>query len=86
MSQPTPKEQKALNLAQVETGNLQLNFAKANPKEIALYAMDTVSFQAEQKLIELELVSRNDLPNVNGFRFSKKAVTSSSPSGTLEKE
>lgn len=54
-----------LDLAQVETGNLQLNFVKANPREIALYAMDTVAFQAEQKSIELELVSRNDLPAVN---------------------
>lgn len=54
-----------LDLAQVETGNLQLNFTKANPREIALYAMNTVSFQAEQKSIELELVSRNDLPNIN---------------------
>jgi len=54
-----------LDLAQVETGNLQLNFVKADPRKIALYAMDAVSFQAEQKLIELELVSRNDLPAIN---------------------
>jgi len=54
-----------LDLAQVETGNLQLNFVKADPRKIALYAMDAVSFQAEQKLIELELISRNDLPAVN---------------------
>lgn len=54
-----------LDLAQVETGNLQLNFVKADPRKIALYAMDTVAFQAEQKSIELELISRNDLPAVN---------------------
>ncbi len=54
-----------LDLAQVETGNLQLNFVKADPRKIALYAMDAVRFQAEQKLIGLELISRNDLPKVN---------------------
>lgn len=54
-----------LDLAQVETGNLQLNFVKSDPRKIAIYAMDAVRFQAEQKLIELELISRNDLPKVN---------------------
>lgn len=54
-----------LDLAQVETGNLQLNFVKTDPRKIATYAMDTVRFQAEQKGIELELVSRNKLPQLN---------------------
>lgn len=53
-----------LDLAQVETGNLQLNFVKCDPRKIAIYAIDTVRFQAEQKSIELELISRNDLPKV----------------------
>jgi NtrC-family two-component system sensor histidine kinase KinB len=54
-----------LDLAQVETGNLQLNFVKSDPRKIAIYAMDAVRFQAEQKGIDLELTSRNDLPKVN---------------------
>ncbi|SEA62601.1 ATP-binding protein [Pedobacter hartonius] len=54
-----------LDLSQVETGNLQLNFVKSDPRKIAIYAMDAVRFQAEQKSIELELISRNDLPKVN---------------------
>jgi NtrC-family two-component system sensor histidine kinase KinB len=54
-----------LDLAQVETGNLQLNFVKSDPRKIAIYAMDTVRFQAEQKAIDLELICRNDLPKVN---------------------
>jgi len=54
-----------LDLSQVETGNLQLNFVKSDPRKVAIYAMDTVRFQAEQKNIELELISRNDLPKVN---------------------
>lgn len=54
-----------LDLAQVETGNLQLNFVKTDPKKIAIYAMDAVRFQAEQKAIELELISRNNLPKIS---------------------
>lgn len=54
-----------LDLAQVETGNLQLNFVKTDPRKIAIYAMDAVRFQAEHKLIEIELISRNNLPKVN---------------------
>lgn len=54
-----------LDLAQVETGNLQLNFVKSDPRKIAIYAMDAVRFQAEQKSIELELISRNNLPQVS---------------------
>ena len=54
-----------LDLSQVETGNLQLNFVKSDPRKVAIYAMDTVRFQAEQKAIDLELISRNDLPKVN---------------------
>jgi NtrC-family two-component system sensor histidine kinase KinB len=53
-----------LDLAQVETGNLQLNFVPCDPRKIAIYAMDAVRFQAEQKSVSLELISRNDLPNV----------------------
>lgn len=54
-----------LDLAQVETGNLQLNFVKSDPRKIAIYAMDAVRFQAEQKFIDLELVARNNLPHIS---------------------
>ncbi|WP_316812207.1 ATP-binding protein [Pedobacter heparinus] len=54
-----------LDLSQAETGNLQLNFVKSDPRKIAIYAMDAVRFQAEQKHIELELISKNNLPKVN---------------------
>ena len=54
-----------LDLAQVETGNLQLNFVKTDPRKIAMYAMDAVRFQAEQKLIELEFISKHNLPKIN---------------------
>lgn len=54
-----------LDLAQVETGNLQLNFVKANPGEIVNYALNAVRFQAEQKNIQLDLYCKTQLPLVS---------------------
>jgi NtrC-family two-component system sensor histidine kinase KinB len=53
-----------LDLAQVETGHLQLNFVKWDPRKIAVYALDTVRFQAEQKRIELDLITDKNLSKV----------------------
>jgi len=53
-----------LDLAQVETGNLQLNFVKAKPLEIVNYAINAVKFQADQKNIQLELLTEEELPAV----------------------
>ena len=53
-----------LDLAQVETGNLQLNFVKANPLEIVSYALNAVKFQADQKQIQLELINDNNVSSV----------------------
>lgn len=54
-----------LDLAQVETGNLQLNFVRTNPADIVGLAVAAVSFQAEQKEIQLELTVPEKLPMVN---------------------
>lgn len=54
-----------LDLSQVESGNLKLNFAMAKPEHIAKFAIDAVNFQAEQKLIQLELKSESNLPEIN---------------------
>lgn len=54
-----------LDLAQVETGNLQLNMVLSNPVDIVNFALDAVRFQANQKEIQLELLSTDDLPKVN---------------------
>ena len=54
-----------LDLSQVESGNLKLNFAMAKPEHIAKFAIDAVNFQAEQKLIQLELKSEGNLPEIN---------------------
>ena len=37
-----------LELSQVETGNIQLNFITVKPEQIVDYATSSVSFQAEQ--------------------------------------
>lgn len=53
-----------LDLSQVETGNIQLNFTDADPNEIVSYAIDAVKMQAEQKNIQLEVISRRTHPRV----------------------
>ncbi len=54
-----------LDLSQVESGNLKLSFAMTRPEEIVKFAVDAVKFQAEQKLIQLELICEEGLPEVN---------------------
>lgn len=54
-----------LDLAQVETGNLQLNYSQTDPKTIATYAMDSVKFQAEQRMITLDFICPQNLSLVN---------------------
>jgi len=54
-----------LNMAQVETGKIQLNFQKVNAKDIIQYAIDSLKFQSDEKHIKLELNMKSDLPQVN---------------------
>jgi NtrC-family two-component system sensor histidine kinase KinB len=54
-----------LDLSQAETGNLKLSFALTRPIDIVSYAIDAVSFQAEQKNIKLEVNCDENLPEVN---------------------
>ncbi|RZK57655.1 MAG: PAS domain-containing protein [Pedobacter sp.] len=54
-----------LDLSQVESGNLKLSFVLAKPIEIVRFAIDAVKFQAEQKMIQLELNCSEQLPEVN---------------------
>lgn len=53
-----------LDLSSVETGNLKLQLNPVQPDVIVNYALDAVRFQAEQKEVRLELISRNLLPKV----------------------
>ncbi|MES2266824.1 MAG: ATP-binding protein [Bacteroidota bacterium] len=54
-----------LKLSQVETGNIQLNFVNVEPEQIVNYAISSISFQAEQKEVKLEVIKDENLPMVN---------------------
>jgi len=54
-----------LNMAQIETGKIQLNFQLLAPKQVIQYAVDALKFQANQKNIRLEISCNDVLPNVN---------------------
>lgn len=53
-----------LELSQVETGNIQLNFVPVNPMQIVDYAITSIKFQADQKQVALEIVKDDNLPDV----------------------
>ncbi|MNY12431.1 Alkaline phosphatase synthesis sensor protein PhoR [compost metagenome] len=54
-----------LDLAQAETGNIQLSFRKTAPKAIVDYSIDAVKVMAEQKHIKLEVNYQPNLPEIN---------------------
>lgn len=54
-----------LNMAQVETGRIQLNFQKIKSEDVVNYAVNSLKFQAEQKQIKLQVEIDNDLPFIN---------------------
>lgn len=51
-----------LDLAQVETGNIQLHYLATSPDEVVSYAIQAMKFQAEQKGITLLVTIEKDLP------------------------
>jgi signal transduction histidine kinase/uncharacterized protein YfkK (UPF0435 family) len=53
-----------LELSQVETGNIQLNFQAVFPKTIVDFAIQAIRVQAEQKHLTLEIRSPENLPAV----------------------
>jgi PAS domain S-box-containing protein len=54
-----------LNMAQVETGNIQLNINQVTPKHVVELAVDAVKSLAEQKQIQLDVSIPDNLPYVN---------------------
>jgi len=53
-----------LDMAQVETGKLQLNFGKTHPKNIVDYAVKALKTTAEQKQVSINVQCDADLPDV----------------------
>lgn len=54
-----------LDLAQVETGNIQLSFMATDPDEIVNYAFNAVQSQADQKQVKIEFISTAELPKIH---------------------
>ncbi|MDP2386963.1 MAG: ATP-binding protein [Bacteroidota bacterium] len=54
-----------LNIAQVETGKIQLNLQTVSPKKIIEYAVEALKFQAEQKEVSFKIECGEHLPSVN---------------------
>jgi PAS domain S-box-containing protein len=53
-----------LDMAQVETGKLQLNFGKTHPANIVDYAVKALKTTAEQKQVSINVHCDEDLPDV----------------------
>lgn len=53
-----------LDMAQVETGKLNLNFGSTHPKNIVDYAVKAVKFIADQKQVEIQANCDDSLPEV----------------------
>lgn len=53
-----------LDMAQVETGKLHLNFGSTHPKNIVDYAVKAVKFTADQKEVALKVNCDDSLPDV----------------------
>lgn len=53
-----------LNLSQVETGKIQLKLQPASPADIVEQAIQAVTFQAQQKHINIHPIFSDDLPKI----------------------
>lgn len=53
-----------LDLAQVETGNIKLNFQKIAPHDIIQHALESVKFHAERKRVTIEIKEEDNLPPI----------------------
>jgi PAS domain S-box-containing protein len=54
-----------LDMAQVETGKLNLNFGSTHPKNIVDYAVKAVKFTADQKQVAINVKCDESLPDVH---------------------
>jgi PAS domain S-box-containing protein len=54
-----------LDMAQVETGKLQLNFGSTHPKNIVDYAVKAIKFTADQKQVSINVHCDESLPEVH---------------------
>lgn len=72
-----------LNLTQIETGNIQLNIKPVSLKDIIAYAVSTNKPMAEQKNITLDILYKDDLPDVLADREKTTWVLSNLVSNAI---
>jgi PAS domain S-box-containing protein len=82
-----------LDLAQVETGKIKLNFGSTHPKNIVNYAVQAIKFIADQKQITINVNCPDSLPEVQAdldkttwvlINLLSNAVKYSSSKSTIE--
>lgn len=61
-----------LDLAQVETGNIRLNYQKIAPHDVIMYALEAVKFHAERRRVRIEVEEKSHLPHI---RADKEKTT-----------
>lgn len=54
-----------LNLTQLESGNIQMNFVPTQPASIIQYAVNAVQVSASQKNLKLEITPPENLPSIH---------------------
>ena len=54
-----------LDLSQIETGNIQLNFIPTQPEQIVQYAIKAIQFEAQQKGVVIEQLIPAKLPDIH---------------------
>jgi signal transduction histidine kinase len=54
-----------LDMAQVETGKLQLNFGSTHPRNIVDYAVKAIKFIADQRQVTIKVKCDDSLPEVH---------------------
>jgi signal transduction histidine kinase len=54
-----------LNMAQIESGKIQLSIHPSNPMQIVDYAIEATHMQAEHKNISIELVAEKPFPTID---------------------
>jgi PAS domain S-box-containing protein len=82
-----------LDMAQVETGKIKLNFGNTHPQNIVSYAIQAVKFLADQKQIEIKVNCPDSLPEVQAdldkttwvlINLLSNAIKYSSTKSTIE--
>ena len=82
-----------LDLSQIETGNIQLNFIPTQPEQIVQYAIKAIQFEAQQKGVVIEQLIPAKLPDIHAdvektawvmINFLSNALRYSAPKSKIQ--